>query len=68
VKIKIHLLTTSEPIEHIAVNAYTKGGLYCVLSLDNNSSRVVHKYPMCNIFRVIETYPKSDWAGLDPKE
>jgi len=50
--IKIHLLEQSQPITMTGVtNAYTKGGMYCVLH-DNE----VVKFPMCNIFRVKESY------------
>ncbi len=52
-KIKVHLLSQSKPIEYEDVkNAYTKSGLYCVY-LKNNQ---VHKYPLCNVFRIEEDY------------
>lgn len=51
-KIEIHLLEQSQPIKIEDVeNAYTKGGMYCVLK-DN----IVTKFPLCNIFRVKESY------------
>jgi hypothetical protein len=51
-KISIHLLSQSKPIEYSdATNAYTKDGMYCVYI-----GTEVFKYPMCNIFRVKETY------------
>lgn len=52
-KIKIHLLSQSNPIEHNTdvLNAYTKDGLYCVLKTD----KTVYKYPLVNIFRIIES-------------
>jgi hypothetical protein len=51
-QIEIHLNEQSQPIKLEGIeNAYTKGGMYCVL----NASGVT-KYPMCNIFRVKETY------------
>ena len=49
--IQIWLLETSQPITHTAENAYTKGGLYCV-----KVEELVYKYPLCNIFRIVETY------------
>lgn len=52
-KISVHLISQSQAIEYLNVkNAYTKNGMYCIYL----ESGVVHKYPMCNIFRVIETY------------
>ena len=50
--IKIWLLETSQPIELTGKNSYTKGGLYCVYKNDG----IVVKYPLCNIFRIEETY------------
>lgn len=51
-KISIHLLSQSSPIEYKDVtNAYTKDVMYCVY-IDTE----VIKYPMCNIFRVKESY------------
>ena len=52
-KIEIHLLSQSKAIVFENVkNAYTKDGMYCIYSQDG----FVHKYPMINIFRVIEQY------------
>jgi len=52
-KITVHLISQSQAIEYtVAKNAYTKDGMYCVY-LENG---LVHKYPLCNIFRVTETY------------
>lgn len=52
-KISLHLLSQSKSIDYLDVkNAYTKDGMYCIYTNDN----LVHKYPMVNIFRVIETY------------
>jgi len=49
--IEIHLQQQSQPIRVEADNAYTKGGMYCVLK-----DKDVTKYPLCNIFRVRESY------------
>lgn len=50
--VKIHLLSQSHPIVYDNVsNCYSKDGLFCVLK-DN----IVHKYPLCNIFRIEENY------------
>jgi hypothetical protein len=52
IKVRVELKETSQAIELNAVNAYTKGVFYCVFTED----RVVHKYPLANIWRVIEDY------------
>jgi len=52
-KVQIHLTSQSKAIVYETVkNAYTKDGMYCVYL----ETQIVHKYPMCNIFRVEETY------------
>ena len=52
-KIQIHLLSQSKPIDYKEVkNAYTKDGMYCIYMKND----IVHKYPMVNIFRVVENY------------
>lgn len=54
-KVRVHLLSQSIPITHEDVeNAYTKDGMFCVLG--KGELPVVAKYPLCNIFRVVETY------------
>lgn len=51
-KLKVHLLSQARPIEYEDVtNEYTKDGLFCVYM-----GTVVHKYPLVNIFRVVEEY------------
>lgn len=51
-KIKVHLISQSNPIEHKDIlNTYIKNGMYCLLLKDN----IVYKYPLVNIFRVIES-------------
>ena len=58
-KISIQRNETSNPIVYEdAINAYTKGNMYCVL-FESVDGRETHKYPLCSIFRVIEDYPKS---------
>lgn len=52
-KVSVHLLSQSQPIEYTGVvNAYVKEGMYCILL----AAHVVHKYPMVCIFRVVESY------------
>lgn len=54
-KVRVHLLSQSQPIIHKDIaNTYTKDGVFCVLG--RGDSPVVAKYPLCNIFRVMETY------------
>ena len=50
--IKIDLIETSQSIEfENAKNAYSKGPFYCVYIEGK-----VHKFPLANIWRVVETY------------
>lgn len=50
-KVEVHRNETSQPIAYTDVeNAYTKGNMYCILK-----NGVVHKYPLCSLFRVTET-------------
>jgi hypothetical protein len=59
VKIQIQRNETSQPIVYEnAVDAYTKGPMYCVL-LVIDGQRVTHKYPLASLFRVVEDYPVS---------
>jgi hypothetical protein len=58
--VEIQLKESSMPIVYEnAINAYTKGPLYCVLFVNSNSKRVTHKFPVQSIFRIIEDYPES---------
>lgn len=58
-KIEIQRNESSQPLVYEnAINAYTKGAMYCVL-FEKDGQRVTHKYPVCSIFRVIEDYPVS---------
>lgn len=54
-RVSIHRNETSQPIEYEALNAYTKGEMYCVL-IEKDGERLVHKYPLNQIFRVVEGY------------
>lgn len=53
--IEIHLLTTSQPFifENVG-NTYTKDGLFCVYLAEPILK--VYKFPLSNIFRIIEDY------------
>lgn len=57
-KIEIQRNETSQPIEYDAMNAYTKGLMYCVL-FEKDGKQITHKYPLCSLFRVIEDYNDS---------
>lgn len=47
----------SDPIEYQNVeNTYTKGNLFCILFTDAEGERMVHKYPLMNIFRIEHPY------------
>ena len=57
--IEIQRNESSLPLKYEnVINAYTKGGLYCIL-FEKNGERVTHKFPLSSIFRVIENYPES---------
>ena len=59
-KIEIQRNESSLPITYDKViNAYTKGGMYCILFENKEIQRVTHKFPLCSLFRVIEDYPES---------
>jgi hypothetical protein len=51
IQVCINLIETSQQIEHVAVNTYTKGPLFCVYDGER-----VFKYPLANIWRVVEQY------------
>lgn len=57
-KIEIQRNETSRPLEYDAINAYTKGPMYCVM-FEKDGERVTHKFPLCSLFRVIEQYSAS---------
>ena len=51
-RVSVQLKETAQPIEHEALNAYTKGPFYCVYV----SGDSVYKYPLADIWRVKEDY------------
>ena len=58
-KIEIQRNETSYPIYYEdVVNAYTKGNMYCILFIKDNK-KVIHKYPLISLFRVVEGYNES---------
>ena len=58
-RIEIQRNETSQPIIYDdALNAYTKGPVYCVMFM-KEGKRMTHKYPLVTIFRVIEDYNDS---------
>ena len=53
IKVTIHLKTQSQPIEYTEViNTFQKGDFYVIYTVGEKS----HKYPIADIFRVIEDY------------
>ena len=55
-KINIQRNETSHPIVYEdVINAYTKGSMYCIL-FELEGEKLVHKYPLCSLFRVEEDY------------
>lgn len=54
-KIEVHRNETSQALTYEAENAYTKGAMYCILIIKDGKS-VVHKFPLCSLFRVVEEY------------
>ena len=53
-KVSIQLKDSSQPIEHNAINTYLKGTLFCVYVKKDK----VYKYPIRNIWRIVEDYGK----------
>ena len=55
-RIEIQREESSYPIVYEnVINAYTKGLLYCVL-FERNGKRVIHKFPIASLFRMVEDY------------
>lgn len=53
IEVIIHLKETSQPIEHLhVINTYQKGSFFVVYCNNGKS----YKYPIGDIFRVIEDY------------
>lgn len=52
----IHFMETSQVVEFPnVINTYTKGGLYCLdMGSDGKTTQHVLKFPLCNIFEIIE--------------
>lgn len=51
----IHFMETSQVITFPnVINAYTKGGMYCLDMGKEGKTYQVLKFPLCNIFQVIE--------------
>ena len=54
-RVEVHLRETSQVIAHEADNTYQKGDLFCV-----KVASQVYKYPLANIWRVVEDYSVGD--------
>lgn len=52
IKVRVELIETSQALEYEAKNTYTKGGLFCVYTAQDE----VHKIPLANIWRIVEDY------------
>jgi hypothetical protein len=52
ITVRVQLKTTSQPIFHEAVTTYEKGSFFCLLRPDDT----VVKYPVADIWRVVEEY------------
>jgi hypothetical protein len=61
--VEVWLDKTSEPITHKAKNTYQKGDLFCVYTTDGK----VYKYPISNIFRIVEGYGTHGSETIDKK-
>lgn len=62
-RIEVHRNETSNPIVYeTALDAYTKGPMYCVLFEAGDGKKKVHKYPLCSLFRVTEENTESGRA------
>ncbi len=64
-KVKIRLHATSQPIEHDAFSTYQKEDMFCVrlIANDGKASTTTIKYPMGNIFQVVEIEESRDNWG-----
>lgn len=59
IKVEVQLKETNQPIVYEeAINAYTKGPLYCVV-FEKGGKRITHKFPVMHLFRVVEDYSES---------
>lgn len=62
-KVSVLRNETSLPIVYEnALNAYTKGNMYCIL-IEINGEKITHKFPLCSIFRIDE-----DWKDYPKRE
>jgi len=53
---QVHLLSQSYALKHLnIIKAYIKDGVYCIL-IQIAGEKKVYKYPLCNIFRIVEDY------------
>lgn len=58
-RIEVQRIESSQAIVYEdAINAYTKGPLYCILFL-KDGKRITHKYPVASLFRIVEDYADS---------
>jgi len=61
ITVSVQLTESSQPIVHEnVINTYQKGTLWCVYTEDET----VYKYPIANIWRIVEGY---GYHGREPK-
>lgn len=59
--VEIHLTSSSEPAKYpTAECVFEKGSFICVAFVDSNNNKMTHKYPIQNIFRVVNSYTYND--------
>ena len=52
--VEVQLRQASQPVTYRnVINAYTKSEMFCVL-FEKDGIELIHKYPLCSVFRVIE--------------
>ena len=55
--VKIQLASASTPLTFYNVeNTWTQGGLFCIRVRDENGEMADHKYPLANVFEVVEPH------------
>lgn len=59
IKVKVELKETSQPIEVLAINTYTKGPFYCIFW-----NKLVYKFPLDNIWRITEEYTGEEYDDV----
>lgn len=54
-RVEVQLDKAANSVKYLAaIDTYMKGDMFCVMFNTEDGRRVVHKYPISNIFRVVE--------------